>query len=240
MEIASEILKQGVDLEKYEDMLSGEINPIREYYITLGQSSNSKGVMFVLYSYLKKCSSPYVNPFIYLGNLGIKFETAVKNARTKVGKFQIVIEDYETLNVRRDNNTIPFGKYRGLSVEDLFDKDPKYLFWLSNNANIKSKKLNSQLEQYRLLAKEIIIEENKEKSLDFLPLDAKKVERKLTIYKYFVNDFGNQYRLTDSDGNKYSYSGKRLGENGEEITLLCKVTGGFSSMGVNFNKINLR
>ena len=45
-----------IDFEKIKDLefesLKGKINPLREYVITLGQSNSSKGVMFVLYSYL--------------------------------------------------------------------------------------------------------------------------------------------------------------------------------------------
>jgi len=73
--------------QEIENLLKGDgrVNEIRNYVICMGQSSGSKGVMFVMYSELKKCESVYVNPFIYLGQLADDFENAVINARLKYG-----------------------------------------------------------------------------------------------------------------------------------------------------------
>jgi hypothetical protein len=114
--VLAEEFKKDIDF----DILKGDVNPLRNYVITLGQTCASKGVMFVMYSYLKECNSPHVNPANYLGNLGADMQTAVANARKRVPKFEIQIEDWETVSKRLTNNTMPFGKYKGSSIESIF------------------------------------------------------------------------------------------------------------------------
>lgn len=227
------------------ETLKGEVNPLRDYFITLGQSSGSKGVMFVLYVLNKKCVSAHVDPFNYLGQLSDNLPDAIVSARRKVGKFQIILDADETFRDRKLPDQIGFGKYKGKTIEEIFDIDPKYIFWLGNTANQGKLKVNSRLQntlnEYFLISKELVIEENKKKSQPALPIDSKKVERTLTCYKLINDiDFYTQ-RFKDSDGNIFQYKGKKLVEKeGDTVTIGCKVTKSFESLGYVFNKINLR
>jgi hypothetical protein len=245
---------------KNEDLLSGDINPIRDYVITLGQSSNSKGIMFVLYSVLRKPTSAYVSPLTYLGILADDIDTAIINARKRIPKFKLIIEDYETLRDRRHPLNMPFGKYKGESIETIFDKDEKYIYWLLNSDSIKYIKSNSLYEkivEYAQIAKENIIISNKEKTNNALPIDANAVERKLTIYSAHIDDsiFGYnnvtyKFKMKDEFGNLYSYQGSSeifvqhfsevIHKNNIDILVKCKVSGNFEAMGLIFNKIKLR
>lgn len=245
---------------KNEDLLKGDINPLRDYVITLGQSNNSKGVMFVLYSILRKPASAYVSPLTYLGILADDIDTAIINARKRIPNFKLTIEDYETIRSRRDSLTMPFGKYKGETIESIFDKDEKYIYWLYNSDSVKYIKSNTLLQKladYAQIAKENIITANKEKTNDALPMDISPIERKLTIYSAHINNsiFGfNQvtykFKMKDEFGNLYSYQGSSeifvqhfsevINKNNIDILVKCKVSGNFESMGLIFNKIKLR
>jgi uncharacterized protein (DUF3820 family) len=246
-----------IDFEAIKDLefeaLKGEINPMRNYVITLGQSDNSKGVLFVLYSYLRKCTSPHVNPANYLGNLGGDIETAVKNARKRVPRFQINIEEWETVAKRLSNNTMPFGKYKGMPIEDIFDKDEQYLLWVANSDSInyiKSEGCVSLIREYSAIAKENITQANKAKSTSkALPIEEKTSEKELTLYSFFVktNEFGDAWNVAkfkDAEGNKYVHQGnsKKITKELEntKIILKCRVVGNYEAMGIIFNKLKLR
>jgi len=219
-------------------ILDGVKHETRRFVITIGQSSASKGVMFVLYSCPLK-----MNPYIkdtYLGTLAIDFEDAIQNARKKLGHYRIDVDIDETFGSRRENNTFPCGKYTGKTVADVFDMDYKYIFWAARNFTCKSKKLMMELAEYGEIAKDLILEENRSKSNDALPIDSKKVERELKILSKWENFYGVTFRLMDDKGNIFQYEGKDLGEKGETIQLTCKVKGSFESMGKVINKIRLR
>lgn len=227
------------------EVLNGEVNPLRDYFITLGQSSGSKGVMFVLYVLNKKCVSAHVDPFNYLGQLSDNLPDAIISARRKVGKFQIILDADETFRDRKLPDQIGFGKYKGKTIDEIFDIDPKYIFWLGNKANNGELKVNSRLfntlKEYYSISRELVIEENKQKSKPALPIEIKKVERTLTCYK--IVNYGDYFlqRFKDSDGNIFQYQGKMLVEKeGDVVTISCKVTKSFESLGLVFNKINLR
>lgn len=227
------------------EMLNGDINPLRDYYITLGQSSSSKGVMFVLYSVLKKCTSPHVNPYCYLGQLSDNLGDAIISARKKIGKFKIEIIDAETLRVRKLPDVIGFGKYNGKTIEEIFDIDFKYVYWLSTKSNngelTVNQKLHNTLKNYYDISKELIIEENKKKSNTSLPIDLKLVERTFTCYSSRTNFEYTIQRFKDVDGNIFQYQGKKLAEKeGDIITIKCKVKSSYEYMGYTYNKINLR
>lgn len=227
-------------------ILQGEQNPIMSYHITLGQSNSSKGVMFVLYAISKKINT-YTSP-IYLGQLALRFEDAVIAARNKIKNFQINVDDDETFRQRREPKTMPFGKYKGMTIEEIFDKDYKYIFWLATSDSrfyIKSKCVLEAIEAYKLVAKDLVVEANKINSSSIaLPIEDKLVERTLNCYKstpsdsfHGVNSFN--YSFTDATGNKFRYTGSKNIEMGEQ-TLKCKVVKNFESLGIIFNVIKLR
>ena len=240
--------------QEIENLLKGDgrVNEIRNYVICMGQSSGSKGVMFVMYSELKKCESVYVNPFIYLGQLADDFENAVINARKKVKGFPIEVWDDETFRKRKAKNpaynsnslVITFGKYAGKTVPEIFDLDYSYLYWLANNGQFRSAAIIDAMEQYKEIAKEMIITTNREKSNSALPVENDCIIRNVKILSTTFNPEWNtlKYKLVDSDGNKFIYNGTSIKTTiiGECIDFKCRVAKSFESMGVTFNVLKTR
>jgi uncharacterized protein (DUF3820 family) len=223
---------------KNSNVLKGEINETRRFVITAGQSKGSKDVMFVMYS-TPRVFTKYSKD-TYLGNLAIDLSEAIIKARKKIGRYQIEIEVDELCGMRRQSNTFPFGKYSGKTAAQVFDIDPQYLFWASQNMNVKSKLLSNELNEYGKLSRILILEENTKNTNEALPLDTVKIERKLTIVSNWETEWGTAQRLIDCKNNIFQYTGKQLGKKGEEITLACKVKKSWVSMGKVINKINLR
>ena len=85
------------------EILAGEVSDRFRYYITTGQSNNSKGVLYVMYAVNA------LGMWIYRGNLGADLLTAAKNARLRC-RFKIDILN-NNLEIRRRNITFSFGKY---------------------------------------------------------------------------------------------------------------------------------
>lgn len=234
-------------IEELEAMLDGERNPMREYVICHGQSNQSKDVMFVFYSILRECLSPYVNPMNYLGILGGDLETACINARKRCPKFKIEIWDTEVKR-RKNPLVIAFGKYRGLTCEQIFDKDPDYLFWLANNGKFNSRSMRETMEQYREICKEIIIGKNRERSNEPLPVEEKATNKHMVVKKIDEYPYGSGYnisrrvKLIDSDGNRYLYTGSSVVFAGatETVDFKCKVVGHKEILGVLYNVIKVR
>lgn len=234
---------------------NGKVNEIRNYVICMGQTSSSKGVMFVLYSELKKCNSPYVNPFIYLGQLADDFENAVLRAREKVHGFKIEVWDDETFKERKrkassnpETLIVEFGKYNGMTVKQIFDVDYNYLYWLANNGNFRNKFMQDAMEQYKDICKELIVTNNREKSQQALPVETELSIKKLTIKSIDVVNgvYGSTYRvkLVDEKMNKFIYNGNSssviYNTQGDSIEFKCRIAGNYESFGVTFNVLKVR
>jgi hypothetical protein len=252
------------DLEITENnysLLDGELNPLRDYVITLGMSSGSKGVMFVLYSVLRECKSIYVNPYNYMGILADDINTAIVNARKKVSKFKISIDCDETFRERAKPLAMPFGKYKGMLISEIFDIDEKYLFWLCGSDSINYIKNNTLIEnirQYGLIAKENIVTENREKfsNIGYIAIEDVASEKQLKVVHFKVNENAFSYgygdcsvsyifKLVDSVGNKFEYYGSSSKvyahrESNEFFTFKCKVVKHIEKMGVPYNILKIR
>lgn len=252
---------KATDMQNIDSIIAGTENDIREFVITLGQSDKSKGVMFVLYSVLKKVTSPYVNPLTYLGILGDDIETACINARKRIKNYRISVWDEETIRSRKEairsnpeSLIIDFGKYKGLTVSELYEKDVDYLFWLANNGNFKSKYMAAAMEQYREICKENIISRNRDMSLPALSAEGKATVKVLTITSLYAESSENPYsgrmqlyfkvKLIDVYGNRYSYSGTSnvfdCKGKGDEVEFKSRITRSYEAMGITYNVLKIR
>lgn len=237
--------------EKLSRMLIGEVNEHRDYYITLGQSNGSKGVMFVLYSILRKCESAYVNPLTYLGILGDDIETAIINARKRIKFYEIKVDVTKTFRDRAERNLMPFGKYKGKTIEEIFDIDENYIYWLYNSDSVKYIKSNTLLQKlvdYAQIAKENIISFNKLSSKPALQIETTKTNKELTVVN--IREEGSYYDspifnilLKDSEENLFKYIGsskKLIDKNkGDVISLNCRVISNYEYLGKIYNNIKL-
>ena len=233
-------------MEDYKNLvkIEGEKHPIRIFAITLGLSLGSKDVMFVLYSITRPTETVKTKPvFTYMGQLSNDFDKAVEVAKERVNGYEIELWDKENFEQAKPL-LIKFGKYKGKTIEEVYDIDSGYIFWMSNNINLdmNGKRFNEKLAEYAKLSRDLIIQKNEEKSLPHLPIEDTTSVKKLTIYSISTDSWDNIVnRMLDENGNRIQYSGSRqLGEKGETVELKCRVKKHFSSMGLNFNVVGLR
>ena len=143
-------------MEQVYNNLKGSQNENGNYCLTLGQSVSSKDVRFVLYR--KDINRRWSFVRILSDDLLKSSELAKKHCG---GSFIYLEEDRN--NLRRKDNTIPFGKYVGQFPEDIAVTDAKYLLWLADAYNGKNHNLKAELVALKNQLRETISNENKEK-----------------------------------------------------------------------------
>lgn len=234
-------------------LLEGKDFKYRDYVITMGLSEGSQGVMFVLYGVEKAFEGRETfpqNPYSYMGQLSNDFDQAVKAARLKVptGVKIHVWDDVAMADRKAEVLTIPFGKYKGTLISELVDKDFKYVYWMSQNCTFKGKQLIEAMSKYASIARDMIIEENEANEKPLLEIEAKTNIKTLKIAfvkllgarNAYSDDIIYKTTLFNEDGNRFVYTGKRLGVKDETIELKCKVKQAYTFLGRNYNKLNLR
>lgn len=196
-------------LKKVDEHNKGK-NFENSYYII--DLTGDKRVYFTLYRYNKPVSG-YVNPYKYIKNISIDFEKVIEKV---IGKLHLpILACYDENNnplltgFRRRTKegipTLPFGKYRGETLEQIWDKDRGYVLWFNKNYKSDGKyKLTSEdvilLDQSNELVN-IFFEELSEKNRkdctsEFIELD-KRMETELDVYSvkngkiYGKNNEGN-------------------------------------------------
>jgi len=143
-------------MEQVYANLEGTKNEKGNFCLTLGQSVSSKDVRFVLYRQDINRRWSFVR--ILSDDLLKSSELARKHCQ---GYFIFLEEDRN--NLRRKDNTIPFGKYVGQFPEDIAVTDAKYLLWLADAYNGKNNYLKAELIALKNQLRETISNENKEK-----------------------------------------------------------------------------
>lgn len=114
-------------------------NGISVYYVTLGQSGNSKDVRFVLYRLALNCKSAHVNPFSFCCVLGDDLIEACQKAKSICGSNPIVI-DFNRQNAiaeyqRWTPDVVRFGKNYGLKLSEC---EPKFALWVAKGCPLFS------------------------------------------------------------------------------------------------------
>lgn len=238
--------------EKMQELLQGEQHPNMDFVICLGQSDGSKGVLFTMYAFRKNAVSQYANVQNYMGNLADDLENAIVAARRKIKHYAIQIWNDETFRTRKIASidpTIEFGKYKGSTVSQIFDKDVDYLFWLSRKGNFKAKYMRDVMAQYGELSKCLIVERNTKTNKEPLEVDLKLKLRELNVLSIFegvgLNDAPlYTVKLTDEEGNKFYYKGtttqlKDVKKN-DTLNFKAKLVSHFESMGITYNVLKMR
>lgn len=230
--------------------------------------TGNKHVYFTLYSYHKPISA-FIDPYSYIKNLSIDLEEAVNQALSIAKKRQIVVflcaEDNHNpyiTNFRKRTKegipNIPFGKYRGMTIAQVWDIDEKYVMWF--HAEYKTKPYNGRMPQMneedvmlRKNAKDLIdlffenkAEENRQTSTSkYVGVLKDRYVHTLTIAKIKVKqdsyDEGGGYILntaTDSDGNQYEFYGKCEIEVGKTYLIKGTIVDHKERLGIKTTRIN--
>jgi len=184
--------------------------------LTTGLSDNCKYVMYVAYLLLEDKEMGFYK-LMYRGNLSQDYKTAQTKIKERLPNYNVIEWDSGLLEKRRQKATFPFGKYRGKTVEWVYDNDYKYLSYISRNYNFKkTTSFTELLKEYGKQAVEQEINENRKTQQDFLPIETKSNIKKLTVIKianYGFDFYGNKKirtTLIDTDNNKYVYTGRNL------------------------------
>lgn len=228
-------------IEKAEKILSDRKvieNPLCTFYVTLGQSSNSKNVRFVLYRWLNKVISPYVNPFQFVGILCDDLIEACEKSLVVAGVNPILI-DFDVQRLKKEKmkpNFIPFGKYKGKHIEDILETDPQYIYWLSNNYSGNNKGLMYRLDELRQVSREKVIYENRTNSKsNFVGVEGQRINVVGTVQSIYPADFnGFVIKIMDTNGNFLTKTGtlpKNL-KKGDVISIEGMVKKHYEKMGI--------
>lgn len=211
--------------------------------------SGRHSVYYTLWRYRPSISA-HVKPFTFWQNLSTDFKKAVQKAKILAGGVPVFIEDIGTQVRSKDrNNRIQFGKYKNEYIEDIFQKDPRYITWVWDKiqtGDLKVPKPTQDLFQYfNSMYWETVKKTNKETiSSKHIGNIGDTFEGKLTIKSISqpkVGPYGTfiVYTLTDEDGNyfiTYNLPAKLKEQNvkvGDSFNLSGTIDGHKEFLGIN-------
>jgi uncharacterized protein (DUF3820 family) len=235
-------------------------------YLIVDLTGNKK-VFFTLYRYSKPVSA-YVNPYNYVKNLSIDIEKAVADVikRAKSISIGIIVCSDNNNNPLLTNfhkrtkegiPNLPFGKYRGMSIAEVWDIDQKYIFWFLKE--YKTKAYNGRFPDLTLEdsimkqnAKDLIsiffdekAEENRATSTsEHIGTLKERFERYYTINKIKRCDggeYGDDYTLNyakDDKGNCVSFYGNFPIEEGKRYLIKGTAVDHKEVVGVKTTRLN--
>jgi hypothetical protein len=137
----NEIIYTEAQLEQAQAIVDANVvdNGISVFYVTLGQSGNSKDVRFVLYRLALNSKSAHVNPFSFQCVLSDDLIEACQKAKSICGNNPIVI-DFNRQNAiaeyhRWTPDVVRFGKNYGLKLQEC---EPKFVMWVAKGSPLFS------------------------------------------------------------------------------------------------------
>ena len=112
------------------------------YYIV--DLTGDKQVFFTLYRYRKPIA--YVNPYKYIKNLSINIVQAVEEILARANSVPVLVCYDDNNNPlltgfrKRTKEGVPnihFGKYKGMTVAEIWDKDRNWIMWFDKEYKTK-------------------------------------------------------------------------------------------------------
>ncbi|MFW6226159.1 MAG: hypothetical protein ACOC3V_04305 [bacterium] len=234
-------------LNKVDEHNKGK-NFENSYYII--DLTGDKRVYFTLYRYDKPISG-YVNPYKYIKNISIDFEKVIDKV---IGRLHLpILACYDDNNsplligfrkrTKEGVPTLPFGKYRGETLEQVWDKDRGYILWFNKNYKKDGKYklteedvilLDQSNELVNIFFEEISEKNRKECTSEFIELK-KRMDFDITITK-----IGNgKVYGENEDGNiiYFYYEGNDF-EVGQKLTVVGRTTKHVEVLGRKTTYIN--
>ena len=256
-------------LENIESLVNAhneEVGFSFDRYLIVDLTGNKK-VFFTLYRYTKPVSA-YVNPYNYVKNLSIDIEKATADVIKRAKNISIgIIVCSENNNNPLVTNfhkrtkegipNMPFGKYRGMSIAEIWDIDQKYVFWF--HKEYKTKEFNGRTPV--LSAEDCIMKQNA-KDLISIFFDEKAEENRATstseyigtlkerFEKYYTihrihnregGEYDNDYTLTyakDDKGNCVMFYGNYELEEGKRYLIKGTAVDHKEVVGVKTTRLN--
>jgi len=155
-------------IAKLEALVSGHNQGksfANSYYIV--DLTGDKRVYFTLYKYQKpEANAGVVNPYHYLTNLSIDIEEAVVKLLSRANNTAILICYDDNNNplltgfrkrTKEGVPVIPFGKYKGMTVLEIWEKDRGWIMWFNKEYKTKPYTDYGGHQRYANLSQEDVI-----------------------------------------------------------------------------------
>ncbi len=162
----------------------------RMYYIV--DVTGDKEVYFTLYRYVKPTSG-YVNPYKYIKNMSIDLEKAVNDIHRLPMPVLVNYTDNNNpllVNFKKRSKegvpNIPFGKYKGEPLADVWEKDRNWVMWFYKN--YKTEQFKDPSVRYRTAKwteEDILLKEQAEQLIQLFWEEMAEQNRQTSTSKYF-------------------------------------------------------
>lgn len=256
------------------------VHLLDRYYII--DTTGEHKVFFTLYNYIEP-KSEYVNPYTYIKNLSIDLEKAVDSVIEKSTHKQasggrpvhtpivLITESNNSplaikfrARTKEGIPTIPIGKYKGKTLQEIWDTDRNWVFWFKENYKtqnyrdfrgiMRKPQLTDIDIALRTQAEELInifFEELTEKNLTESTSEwVGELNTKQTIQCVIrsssivdkTNPISKKKYVADIQGNRIQFYSSLDLEKGELVTLTGTPTKHFITLGIKttyFNRVKL-
>jgi uncharacterized protein (DUF3820 family) len=205
--------------------------------------TGAKRCYFTLYRFNHGPGSPYVNPYTYLRNLSLDLVEAVKKVATGKGLPILLYSDDNRLPERFDADQISFGKYKGQTLTEIYEKDPGYIVWLAKNHEPDTKrgqKFSEMVYGLRDLYFQTLSEKNRETCKSVWVGEIKnRLDLNLTVLsKKMVSESNPKYLTQDTNGNLFEFWSALPLERGSEVLVRGTVTKHTENLSRKITRIN--
>jgi hypothetical protein len=172
-------------------------NFIDNYFIV--DLTGEEQVFFTLYRYAKPISG-YSNPYKYVKNLSTNIVKAVEEILTRSHNVPVIVHYAENNNPlltgfrKRTKEGVPqmhFGKYKGMTVAEIWDKDRNWIIWFNKEYKTKPyADFFGKMRQPVWSAEETIMKEQSKQLVDLFWEDwrEKKIEENLASFSEFIGE----------------------------------------------------
>jgi len=205
--------------------------------------TGAKRCYFTLYRFNSGPGSPHVNPYTYLRNLSLDLVEAVKKVATGKGLPILLYSGDNRLPERFDVDQISFGKYKGQTLTEIYEKDPGYIVWLAKNYEPDTKrgrKFSEMVFGLRDLYFQTLSEKNKETcKSQWIGVEKQRLPLALTpLSKKKYQESNPKYLLKDTEENLYEFWFNGDLEIGEEVILKGTVVKHIESLSRKITRLN--
>jgi hypothetical protein len=224
------------------------------------QLTGDKQVYFTLYRFFPPSGNVSANykPYQYMKNISIDIMKAVETYATGHGlPIQLWADDnFKPIKAYSDDMPIfTFGKYRGCTMEDVFNKDAQYIVWYSKQepyvsrygkVSNKDANMKAMAKEYANLYFQTLTEKNREESTSEF-VGTIKVRQHMTITIGFMKTYTSEWGdssikafATDENGNHIQFyvNGNLKVEKGNTYNVKATPVKHFESVGKKTTRIN--
>lgn len=203
-------------------------------------TTGAKRCYFTLYRFNTGPGSPHVNPYTYLRNLSLDLVEAVKKVATGRGLPILLYSGDNRLPERFNADQISFGKYKGQTLFEVYEKDPRYVVWLAKNYTGKRNQFLEIATGLSDLYFQTLSEINRETCKSVWVGEPKtRLDLSLTVlFRKSVGDDKPKYLTQDADGNLFEFWLNESLEKGSQVQVRGTVIKHYENLSRKITRIN--